>query len=64
MPRKIQIMFHIHKKILFHPTLKQVAIYLFSARVLAPILENFVFGWICCIGKSFQVSLHLYSVMH
>ena len=64
MPRKIQILFHIHKNILFHPTLTQVAVHLFSVRVLASIFQDFVFSWICCIRKSFEVSLHSYSVIH
>ena len=64
MPRKIQILFHIHKNILFHPTLTEVAMHLFSARVLSPILQDFVFSWIYCIRKSFEVSLHSYGVIH
>ena len=38
MTRKIQILFHIHKNILFPLTLTQVTIHLFITQVLAPIL--------------------------
>ena len=55
---------HIHKNILLPLTLTQVAIDLFSVRVLATILQDLVFSWICWIRKNFKVSLHSYSVAH
>lgn len=54
MPIKIQILFHIHENSIFFPTLTQVA---FNATVLAQILQDSVFSWICLerkISKSSQ----------